>query len=335
MQVTEAYYKWQNEYWTIPGNLLENTTRGYLSIFEHHLLPNIGENNIDAIDLDKIQEYFNSLSKEGYSPKTLRNITQALDSLLSWCWTKRLVKMPINIKQWISFPKKRGGNNIKNTITVNEYKVLLPHLSGHFKYVLQFLAATGIREEEVAILKDSINFEGHYFYVRTAVKRVYTDYKKKKTKLILSDYLKSSASYRIIPMTPDIEEIIHNQLEYMERNHIESDFLFSSCKGTLIDPRNMLRAYHTALEKAHLPQRGLHSLRKMFIYRKARSGMDPKVLQRIVGHEDYATTMKYYMDISEEDTIEEAFKAYEQEKAEKQKKRDTDSKRNCQHHAKG
>ena len=63
--------------------------------------------------------------------------------------------------------------------------------------------------------------------------------------------------------------------------------------------------------------------------------MDPKVLQRIVGHEDYATTMKYYMDISEEDTIEEAFKAYEQEKAEKQKKRDTDSKRNCQHHAKG
>ena len=81
--------------------------------------------------------------------------------------------MPINIKQWISFPKKRGGNNIKNTITVNEYKVLLPHLSGHFKYALQFLAATGIREEEVAILKDSINFEGHYFYVRTAVKRVY------------------------------------------------------------------------------------------------------------------------------------------------------------------
>ena len=41
--------------------------------------------------------------------------------------------------------------------------------------------------------------------------------------------------------------------------------------------------------------------------------MAPKVLQRIVGHEDYATTMKYYMDITEEDTIEEAFKAYEQE----------------------
>ena len=334
MQVTEAYYKWQDEYWTIPGNLLENTTRGYLSIFERHLLPNIGENSIDAIDLDKLQEYFNSLSKEGYSPKTLRNITQALDSLLSWCWTRRIVKMPINIKPWITFPKKRGGNNIKNTITINEYMVLLPHLSGHFKYVLQFLAATGIREEEVAILKDNINFEGHFFYVCTAIKRVYTDYKKKKTKLMISDYLKSSASYRIIPMTPDVEEIIRNQLEYMERKHIESDFLFSSCKGTLIDPRNILRAYHTALEKAHLPQRGLHSLRKMFIYRKARSGMEPKVLQKIVGHEDYATTMKYYMDISEEDTIEEAFKAYEQEKAQKQKKRDTGSKKNCQHHAK-
>lgn len=49
--------------------------------------------------------------------------------------------------------------------------------------------------------------------------------------------------------------------------------------------------------------------------------MAPKVLQRIVGHEDYATTMKYYMDITEEDTIEEAFKAYEQENSKITKKR--------------
>ena len=116
MQVTEAYYKWQDEYWTIPGNLLENTTRGYLSIFERHLLPNIGENSIDAIDLDKLQEYFNSLSKEGYSPKTLRNITQALDSLLSWCWTRRIVKMPINIKPWITFPKKEVATTSKTPL---------------------------------------------------------------------------------------------------------------------------------------------------------------------------------------------------------------------------
>lgn len=321
MQVTEAYYKWQDEYWTIPGNLLENTTRGYLSIFERHLLPNIGENSIEEIDIDTLQAYYNKLSKDGYSAKTLKNITQALDSLLSWCWMKRFIKRPVSISKWIVFPKKRGGNNIKNAINLDEYHALYPHFSGHYKYVLQFLAATGIRAEEIAILKRNINLECHVIYICTAVKRVYTDYMEKKTKLVLSDYLKSNASYRAVPITPDIEEIVRNQLKYMEAKHIESDFLFSSAKGSLIDPRNILRAYHTALEKAHLPQKGLHSLRKMFIYRKVRSGMAPKVLQRIVGHEDYATTMKYYMDITEEDTIEEAFKAYEQENSKITKKR--------------
>lgn len=311
MLVKEAYKKWQDEYWSVPGNILENTIRGYLSIFNLHLLPNIGNDSIDTLDLDKIQEYYDKLSKEGYSSKTVKNITQALDSLLSWCWMKRFIKTPITTKKFIVFPKKRGGNNVKNVISLNEYAALLPHLSGHFKYSLQFLASTGIRVEEIAIRKENINFEGHVIYICSAVKRVYTDYEKKKTELMLSEYLKTNASYRTIPMTPDIEEIVRKQLNYMEKKHIDSEFLFCSSKGTLIDPRNILRAYYTALDKAHLDKRGLHSLRKMYIYKMVRNGMEPKVLQKIVGHEDYATTMKYYMSVTEEDTIDEAFKIYE------------------------
>lgn len=318
LTVSDAYEKWQDEHWTIPGNLLESTTKSHLSIYSRHLLPLIGKENVEEIDLDKIQAYFDMLAKKGYAVKTLKNITQSLDSLLTWCWMKRIINKPITTKRLIVFPKKRGGNSIKNAITVSEYCALNPFFSGHFKFALQFLAATGIRTEEIAIRKSNINFEAHVIYICTAVKRVYTDYKKRKTKLELSEYLKSAAAYRIIPMTPDIEDIVHKQMDYLEKKNIESEYLFCSSNGDLIDPRNILRAYHKALEKAHLPQRGLHSLRKMYIYKKVRSGMDPKILQKIVGHEDYTTTMKYYMNISEDDTINEAFRVFDEENFKKE-----------------
>lgn len=314
MTVSEAYRKWQNEYWTVPSNILENTTRGYLSIYSHHLLNLIGNNEIGEIDLDKIQAYFNSLSKQGYSSKTLKNIAQALDSLLSWCWMKRFLKMPVAIKQYIIFPKKRGGNNVKNVITVEEYSELAPYLSGQYKFALQFLAATGIRVEEIAIRKKNVDFKKHIIYICTAVKRIYVDYNKKKTALVVSDYLKTNVSYRVIPMTPDVEEIVKNQMKYLDKAGIDSDILFCSSTGTPIDPRNILRAFHTALYKAHLPQRGLHSLRKMYIYNMVKKGMDPKILQKLVGHEDYSTTMKYYLNITDNDAVDEAFKIYNENK---------------------
>ena len=48
-----------------------------------------------------------------------------------------------------------------------------------------------------------------------------------------------------------------------------------------------------------------------------KSGMDPKILQKIVGHEDYSTTMKYYRSVTDEETLSAAFDIYNKNEEDK------------------
>lgn len=308
MLVSEAYKAWQNEYWVIPGALLENTIRGYISVFDRHLLPCVGDNDIGNINYEALQDYYNSLLINGMCQKTIRNIDQALQSLLTWCWRKKWISKPENDN--IIIPKRRGCNDISNTITEKEYQLLRTVLGGQYKYAIEFLANTGIRIEEIAITLDCLDFKDKSIKICNAVKRTYTDFDKHKTTLCLSKYLKSSAAYRNIPMTPNVEELIMLQLDMLKRNHIESPYLFPNTLGYLIEPRNITRTFHENLQKVDLSKRGVHSLRKLYIYRMVKNGMSAKTLQKIVGHEQYSTTMKYYMNVTDEDIKEEAFEVY-------------------------
>ena len=309
MLVSEAYKAWQNEYWAIPGTILENTIRGYISVFEHHLLPCVGDNDIGNINYEALQNYYNSLLANGMCQKTIRNINQALQSLLIWCWQKKWINKPENDN--IIIPKRRGHNDISNTITEKEYQSLKTVLAGQYKYAIEFIANTGIRLEEIALTLDCLDFKGKNIKICKAVKRTYTDFDKHKTKLCLSKYLKSSASYRNIPMTPNVEKIIMLQLDMLKRNHIESSYLFPNTLGCLIEPRNLTRTFYENLKKVGLSKRGVHSLRKLYIYRMVKNGMSAKTLQKIVGHEQYSTTMKYYLNITDEDVNQEAFEVYD------------------------
>lgn len=309
MNVEEAYHLWQDEYWNVSGNILENTIRGYISIFNHHILPQVGDNNIGNINYDKLQKYYNLLSNSGIRPKTIRNINQALESLLNWCYVKRFIdkKEPSNI----ILPKRRGGNNIKNFISEEEFEILLPHLNGHFRYAIQFYAATGVRPEEIGILNKNISLNNKTINICNAIKRKYVDYNLKTTELVLSSYLKTNAAYRTIPITPNVEEIISNQYKMLQSQEITSEYLFCNTTGNLIDLRNLLRSYYSALKRAGLEKRGLNSLRKLYIHRMVKNGMKPKTLQKLVGHEEYSTTMKYYLEITEQEKIDEAFEVYD------------------------
>lgn len=308
MNVEKAYHLWQEEYWNVSGNILENTIRGYISIFNRHILPQIGYDNICNINYKKLQEYYNRLSNSGIKPKTVRNINQALESLLNWCYIKRFIDK--KEKSNIILPKRRGGNNIKNSISEKEFEILSPNLNGHFKYAIQFYAATGIRPEEIGILNENIDLNNKTINICTAIKRKYVNYDDKTTMLILSSYLKTNAAYRTIPITPNVETIILNQYKMLQSKNISSQYLFCNTNGNLLDLRNLLRSYYSALKRAGLEKRGLNSLRKLYIHRMVRNGMKPKTLQKLVGHEEYSTTMKYYLEITEQEKIDEAFEVY-------------------------
>lgn len=309
MTVERAFTKWQNEVWKVDGNLSSNTQRGYLNIFNKHFLPLIGKDELRKIDVDKIQKYYNKLKLEGLKRKTIRNINQALDALLKFCITKRLLdNNPLDAVLVPKDPMHIRAEEVTfaDAITEDEYRHIKSHFNGIYQYALEFFAESGIRTEEIAIRHEDVDYENQVISIRRASKREYTDYEKRKTKKVESPDLKSIKAYRTIPITGSLFLILEKQAALLASRNIDSPYVFPCTNGTLSDGRNILRSFHSACKKADLSKRGVKSLRKLYITRRIREGMDPKTLQHLVGHESITTTLSFYQILSMPEVQEEA-----------------------------
>ena len=299
-----AYKKWQDEIWKVSGNLSENTIRGYVGIFSKHLLTLLGNTELKKINPDKIQRYYNLLKTEGLSHKTIKNINQALDALFQFCIKKQLLtKNPLD-SVYIpkdSMKKRAEKTQFKDAISEKEFYLVSNCFSGIYQYALLFIAFSGIRPEELAIKKEDVDFEKEEIYIRRAVKREIVDYKNYKTQKIESEDLKSIKAYRTLPLTVPLKSIIYKQLKYLEKEKIDSIYIFPNSRGNLPELRNLLRSFHNACEKAGIDKRGVKCLRKYYITRKIKEGIDPKTLQYLVGHESITTTLSFYQILDMED----------------------------------
>lgn len=312
MTVQQAYTKWQTEVWKVDGNLSDNTKRGWVGVYQKHILPLVGKSELQKINSDKIQKYYNKLKKDGLTHKTIKNINQAFDALIKFCIIKKLLDSnPLDrvIIPKDSMKKRAEATRFADSITESEYALVKPKLSGIYQYALQFVAESGIRPEEIALRQTDVDYDKQEIRIQRAVKRELIDYEEYKTRKIESEDLKSVKAYRTIPMTASLYMLLEWQREMLEELDIESPYVFPNSAGNIIEQRNLLRSWHNACKKAGIEIRGVKSLRKLYITRRVREGMDPKTLQHLVGHESITTTLTFYQILDMDEVKNEANKA--------------------------
>ena len=174
---------------------------------------------------------------------------------------------------------------------------------------MQFVAESGIRPEEIALRHTDVDYDKQEIRIQRAVKRELIDYDEYKTRKIESEDLKSVKAYRTIPLTASLYMLLEWQREMLAEKGIESPYVFPNNVGKIIEQRNLLRSWHNACKKAGLEIRGVKSLRKLYITRRVREGMDPKTLQHLVGHESITTTLAFYQILDMDEVKDEANKA--------------------------
>ena len=312
MTVQQAYAKWQTEVWKVDGNLSDNTKRGWVVVYNKHILPLVGNSELQKINSDKIQRYYNKLKTEGRTHKTIKNINQAFDALIKFCIIKKLLDSnPLDrvIIPKDSMKKRAEATQFADSITESEYALVKPKLSGIYQYALQFVAESGIRPEEIALRHTDVDYDRQEIRIQRAVKRELIDYETYRTRKIESEDLKSIKAYRTIPMTASLYMLLEWQREMLAELDIESPYVFPNSAGNIIEQRNLLRSWHNACRKAGLEIRGVKSLRKLYITRRVREGMDPKTLQHLVGHESITTTLTFYQILDMDEVKNEANKA--------------------------
>jgi len=88
-------------------------------------------------------------------------------------------------------------------------------------------------------------------------------------------------------------ELVNTKAESSDRS-LETGMVFTTPKGTLPEPRNMLRDFHQIRKHPKLPQILFHDLRHSAATILKMAGVSDQAIQHLLGHSSVRTTQESY-----------------------------------------
>ena len=273
------------------------TYDGYKFVINNQIVPFYEPKKLKVKDLMPlhIQQYINFKLKT-VSPNTvikhLWNLSKCLDSAVK----QRLITF--NPVKLVEKPKKvkYTGAKYYNEKQIDE---LVKVFKGDvLEGIILFAIFYGLRRSEIMGLKwEAVNFEDKNFTIKnTVVQTASKIYHKASTK--------TKSSYRTLPMSDVIIEMLEKVREYQTQNkllqsndYVDEGYIFTNVDGRLIRPNYVTKHFKDVLEKNNLPIIRLHDLRHSAASYLMYLGFSMKEIQMWLGHGDIGTTMNLYTHI--------------------------------------
>ncbi len=176
---------------------------------------------------------------------------------------------------------------------------------------IYILFNTGLRISEfVGLVKSDIDFENGRIKVDHQLQR-------KRNMEYTIESTKTSSGIRYVPMTTEVKECFKRIIE--NRKNLKFEPMIDGYVGFLfLDKNNMpMVALHwekyfqhickkyNSIYKAQMPKITPHVCRHTFCSNMAKSGMNPKTLQYIMGHSDIGVTLNTYTHVGFSDVQKE------------------------------
>ena len=182
---------------------------------------------------------------------------------------------------------------------------------------IYILFKTGLRISEfVGLTKKNLDFENNRIIVDHQLQRT------RDMKYIIED-TKTESGERMVPMTPEVKEAFQRILARRKNPKVEpmvdgySGFLFLDKNGRPMVALHWekyfqhIREKYNKIYRVQMPKVTPHVCRHTFCYNMAKSGMNPKTLQYIMGHSDISVTLNTYTHLNYDDAEEEMQKVVE------------------------
>ena len=184
------------------------------------------------------------------------------------------------------------------------------HFSRYYEGIF-ILFKTGLRISEfVGLTVDDIDFENN---------RIIVDHQLQRTRDMkyVIEPTKTSSGSRMVPMTPEVREcfatIIANRKKQKKEPIIggKRRFLYLDKNGMPMVALHWEKYFqhicdkYNSIYKVQMPKVTPHVCRHTFCSNMAKSGMNPKTLQYIMGHSDIGVTLNTYTHVGYEDAQNE------------------------------
>ena len=327
---------WYEQYMEV-SQIDANTRVNYTTMWEKHIRDSLGQMKITDVRASHIKALYGEMSRSGYAASTIKVLHCILCPVFNMAYEDEVINRNPVSGQLSGFGSKAKE---KEALTPEQQDKLLDYVKNNPTYknhlpMLQIMIGTACRVGELAGLTwadvdqkaREMNIDHQLIYKNLG----------DGCRFHVKDP-KTEAGIRIIPLTDEVSRAFTRQKEYQFAAGIDhsieveglKNFVFTSKNGMPLAPNavnnvlyNIVNAYNTreasvaAIEKRKpelMPKISAHIMRHTGCTRMAESGMDPKVLQYIMGHSDISITMNVYNHISDIGRVKREMLRIENEK---------------------
>ena len=318
---------WFN-YWydNLIVDLSPNTRRNYKERYTINIKPSIGKMCISDVKPMHCKLILNKMI-DTYAGSTIKQTFIAMGTMFRAAVMNDVIsKHPMDGVRYTKPVKAASDHRV---LTTDEQKIFLDVAkSSHNYYQYAFILETGLRTGElIGLTWDAIDWDNHTLTVNKTLEF------RHKQKFWRAGPPKTQTSYRTIPLTAQaynillelkekrktqkLSEELSKVLTFTDRKTgqtsslVMSDLVFINFR-TGMPAKNS--SYDTHLyklcETAGIPPFSMHTLRHTYATRAIESGMQPKILQKLLGHASITTTMDTYVHVTD-DSMTKAIQQFE------------------------
>jgi integrase len=270
------------------------------------VLPELGERLIKDVRESDCEAVMLAMVAAGRSGAHRRLIHTAMASLFGTAVRERL----ITVSPMAHVARPSAGKSKAVAVSPEQIHALAAnlHSSQMLVHVVPFMALTGTRRgEALGVRWEDVDEEAGVIHLRFQVNR-------DSSGLDLRS-LKTDGSERDIALTPPLRELLRARRKVQMRDRLRSPIgswtdnglVFTTRRGTMVEPNNVNRAFRQYAERAGLPTVGKgkvtpHSLRHSVATLLLAAGVDEKVVAEVLGHSSPRITREVYQHVTAKET---------------------------------